>query len=78
MEETNLHSTMFLLIPLYSKITFFASLFTFHNVSINSSIRQGGGKQKKEFTFHNVSINSCRSHEGIRTKIAIYIPQCFY
>ena len=59
MEETNLHSTMFLLIPagaLLGATT--AIVFTFHNVSINSSAEESLALNFVEFTFHTVSINS--------------------
>ena len=55
----DLHSIMYLLIPLVSAITISsASSFTFHNVSINSSILVYKDPKTGEFTFHNVSINS--------------------
>ena len=54
----NLHSTMFLLIPLnISILDAFTSIFTFHNVSINSG-KPATAKRAFQFTFHNVSINS--------------------
>ena len=34
------------------------SLFTFHNVSINSAAPKQNKNAEKQFTFHNVSINS--------------------
>ena len=40
-------------------ISFFVIFpFTFHNVSINSSLRSNDGYSLAGFTFHNVSINS--------------------
>ena len=54
----SLHSTMFLLIltkieSIQSKI-----IFTFHNVSINTTSVEESGSLIMFFTFHNVSINT--------------------
>ena len=56
---SDLHSTMFLLIPkAASKSGWIKNLFTFHNVSINSFRMKGECQLIFVFTFHNVSINS--------------------
>ena len=49
-------------------------LFTFHNVSINSSQAKRKGEQKHEFTFHNVSINSETFLLPLLQTFLIYIP----
>ena len=56
--QANLHSTMFLLILAKIIDDYFDMLFTFHNVSINSSLPEETRRQVEIFTFHNVSINS--------------------
>ena len=54
-----LHSTMFLLIP-YDSVSYirYFSLFTFHNVSINTKFCKLIRISHFNFTFHNVSINT--------------------
>ena len=54
----NLHSTMFLLIHDHSCRYCKWSVFTFHNVSINSDDLADSYCIAMWFTFHNVSINS--------------------
>ena len=56
---SDLHSIMYLLIP-YSldNSNVLSILFTFHNVSINSSYIRYTDLHIAVFTFHNVSINS--------------------
>ena len=54
-----LHSTMFLLIQqLMHMLTILTFFFTFHNVSINTSVRFSTLSSRSSFTFHNVSINT--------------------
>ena len=58
-QRLNLHSTMFLLIPVPNFGTFISRFaFTFHNVSINSVQKAKLFTKVRSFTFHNVSINS--------------------
>ena len=59
----NLHSTMFLLILLLMcRLNSSSSLFTFHNVSINTHSRLLQILHSHQFTFHNVSINTNLPH----------------
>ena len=75
--QQTLHSTMFLLIPEEHIYFTLLSIFTFHNVSINTGGLAGAVGNVDYFTFHNVSIKtvdgSC-DREGY----LLYIPQCFY
>ena len=54
----DLHSIMYLLIPIQRHIKQLIKQFTFHNVSINSNNAEMMRLLREEFTFHNVSINS--------------------
>ena len=54
----HLHSIMYLLIQIEELKEELYSLFTFHNVSINSEIATHILLVITQFTFHNVSINS--------------------
>ena len=54
-----LHSIMFLLIPRLLTLSQTAiSIFTFHNVSINTIQEMKAKIEAFPFTFHNVSINT--------------------
>ena len=53
-----LHSTMFLLILGTRHLSVGIGIFTFHNVSINTSTTHTGRIHGNIFTFHNVSINT--------------------
>ena len=54
-----LHSTMFLLIQKTGSATITATyLFTFHDVSINTSRQYQEAQYLLDFTFHDVSINT--------------------
>ena len=64
---------MYLLIPVVIGDVPSTNTFTFHNVSINSFMQ--GNISEDEFDLHSIMyLLIRRSHEGIRTKIAIYIP----
>ena len=56
--KDNLHSIMYLLILDYALSCARLTLFTFHNVSINSVLPCPATGCTVAFTFHNVSINS--------------------
>ena len=57
--DFNLHSTMFLLIrKIFHQSKSHESIFTFHNVSINTYTEHRVEKPVFWFTFHNVSINT--------------------
>ena len=59
MESATLHSTMFLLIQKTGSATITATyLFTFHDVSINTSRQYQEAQYLLDFTFHDVSINT--------------------
>ena len=59
MSIIHLHSTMFLLIRQKLSVQkFLDSLFTFHNVSINTNWGLLHILRHHQFTFHNVSINT--------------------
>ncbi len=59
--EIPLHSTMFLLIQTFTPLLFHKStIFTFHNVSINTTELTDITTIYAHFTFHNVSINTER------------------
>ena len=53
-------------------------IFTFHNVSINTTFSMSGKTTARDFTFHNVSINTEIELQKSDTAIQLYIPQCFY
>ena len=75
----NLHSTMFLLIPVYDADS--SRLMAHLHSTMFLLIRSGGTGRKRgydEFTFHNVSINSVMFMDRFLPFIMIYIPQCFY
>ena len=75
----HLHSTMFLLIRLLPVSDFDTDYtFTFHNVSINSTLIRCIELCNFVFTFHNVSINSLFFVMFLCIFLIIYIPQCFY
>ena len=72
-----LHSTMFLLILKGIIFKDSYTVFTFHNVSINTREGVTGMAMLTLFTFHNVSINTtCFLLQ--HSTVFIYIPQCFY
>ena len=56
----SLHSTMYLFLPTPFTNTTFASIFTFHNVSISTHPAPPVRFQVHPFTFHNVSISTCK------------------
>ena len=68
---------MFLLIHLAYNHVMTGAVFTFHDVSINTSFLTGEKYGFSYFTFHDVSINT-----GILPDSALggilYIPRCFY
>ena len=53
-----LHSTMFLLILETEECVQYQTVFTFHNVSINTVFSPSFFHASWNFTFHNVSINT--------------------
>ena len=54
----SLHSTMFLLIPEFSRMSRKPGIFTFHYVSINTYEDRDRKGNPSGFTFHYVSINT--------------------
>ena len=56
---------MYLLIPKAFSVWICISLFTFHNVSINSAVASLHIDMCHGFTFHNVSINSLIFPSGV-------------
>ena len=73
MDLLDLHSIMYLLILGVLIALCSSLLFTFHNVSINSSVPERTISSTVAFTFHNVSINSWSECDNYRYKL-IYIP----
>ena len=70
--KVDLHSTMFLLIPVCCTRGSAGHLFTFHNVSINSSELGRINKMFEKFTFHNVSINSRQVPQGAGAEVHLH------
>ena len=50
------------------------TVFTFHNVSINTQIRELKRSLEKFFTFHNVSINTVHPLQLLLQVMQLYIP----
>ena len=64
-----LHSTMFLLIQPFSiRLNKYCSIFTFHNVSINTLVPLSDIIISLNFTFHNVSINTELQYGALNIK----------
>ena len=58
LHHPNLHSTMYLLKQSAAKIRSYFILFTFHYVSIKTTLHRNVSRFKKLFTFHYVSIKT--------------------
>ena len=75
----NLHSNMFLLIPMVRRtLTNNVYIFTFQYVSINTFSEFFQFHGELIFTFQYVSINTKDQSYIWRSCITIYIPICFY
>ena len=69
----DLHSIMYLLIPSFKfMLDLKLTLFTFHNVSINSDELGLHDEVELIFTFHNVSINSYKKTDNSPSKIHLH------
>ena len=74
-----LHSKMYLfLLFLTASVILSASIFTFQNVSISTSLYPRDIAFIIRFTFQNVSISTCLSSNLISESEKLYIPKCIY
>ena len=69
---------MFLLILVAILTAELAMLFTFHDVSINTSFKNSTSSVSLFFTFHDVSINTMSDIVLELSQMGLYIPRCFY
>ena len=75
----NLHSTMYLFQPPWNNINMIlVSKFTFHYVSISTSVNPKIRTYEWLFTFHYVSISTLIVQVLFVLIVCIYIPLCIY